>query len=168
MGAYRRRNRVGFRLLNCIRVHLRTRLLPHPGRGKERPVAKEFLKWLIQAKVCNEYLKTGLARHASIVKGDPWWPDAADPHRVAYVKQPLLGSSVPNFWVCNPAYAQVQNEHVWSVGWVDIMKEGVAHRPPRIRRSSGSKESSRSIRLRRPDGAAGARRSRRGLAREHR
>jgi hypothetical protein len=25
----------------------------------------------------------------------------------------------------NPAYAQVQNEHVWSVGWVDIMKEGM-------------------------------------------
>jgi hypothetical protein len=59
------------------------------------------------------------------VKGDPWWLDA-DPHRVAYVKQPLLGPSVPNFWVCNPAYEQVQNEHVWSAAWVDIMKDGVA------------------------------------------
>ena len=26
----------------------------------------------------------------------------------------------------NPAYAQVQNEHVWSVGWVDIMRDGMA------------------------------------------
>jgi len=33
---------------------------------------------------------------------------------------------LPQFWALNPAYAQVQNEHVWAVGWVDIMKEGMA------------------------------------------
>src|SRR5262252_1702444 len=101
-----------------------------PKGAKNVTVAKEFLKFLIQPKVCNEYLKTGLARRVpampSIVKGDPWWLDPADPHRVAYVKQALLGPTVPNFWVFNPAYAQVQNEHIWSVGWVDIMKEGMA------------------------------------------
>jgi multiple sugar transport system substrate-binding protein len=101
-----------------------------PKGAKNIPVAKEFLKFLIQPKVCNEYLKTGLARRVpampSIVNGDSWWLDPADPHRVAYVKQALLGPSVPNFWVYNPAYAQVQNEHVWSVGWVDIMKEGMS------------------------------------------
>jgi len=100
-----------------------------PKGAKNIPVAKEFLKFLIQPKVCNEYLKTGLARRVpampSIVKGDAWWLDPADPHRVAYVKQALLGPTLPNFWVYNPAYAQVQNEHVWSVGWVDIMKEGM-------------------------------------------
>ena len=47
----------------------------------------------------------------SIVKNDPWW--FADPHREAYVKQGALGPTVPHFWVYNPAYAQVQNEHVW-------------------------------------------------------
>jgi multiple sugar transport system substrate-binding protein len=98
--------------------------------AKNVAVAKEFLKFLIQPKVCNEYLKTGLARRVpampSIIKGDPWWLDPADPHRVAYVNQALLGPTVPNFWVYNPAYAQVQNEHVWSIGWVDIMKEGMA------------------------------------------
>ncbi len=62
----------------------------------------------------------------AIVKDDPWWLDPKDPHRVAYVQQCLLGPTVPQFWVFNPAYAQVQNEHVWSVGWVDIMKEGMA------------------------------------------
>ena len=91
-------------------------------------VAKDFLKYLIQPKVCNEYLKTGLARRVpampSIVKADPWWLDPADPHRVAYVEQ-ALGPSVPNFWVYNPAYAQVQNEHVFPNGWIDIMKEGM-------------------------------------------
>jgi hypothetical protein len=32
---------------------------------------------------------------------------------------------LPQFWALNPAYAQVQNEHVWSAGWVDI-KDGMA------------------------------------------
>jgi multiple sugar transport system substrate-binding protein len=99
-----------------------------PKGAKNITVAKEFLKFLIQPKVCNEYLKTGLARRVpampSIVKADPWWLDPADPHRVAYVEQ-ALGPSVPNFWVYNPAYAQVQNEHVFPNGWIDIMKEGM-------------------------------------------
>jgi multiple sugar transport system substrate-binding protein len=100
-----------------------------PKGAKNVTVAKEFLKFLIQPKVCNEYLKTGLARRVpampSIVKADPWWLDPTDPHRVAYVTQALLGPTVPNFWVYNPAYAQVQNEHVFPNGWIDIMKEGM-------------------------------------------
>ena len=57
----------------------------------------------------------------SIVKDDPWWLDAT---RTGWPmsKQGLLGPTVPQFWVYNPAYAQVQNEHVWSVGWTDIMQ----------------------------------------------
>jgi multiple sugar transport system substrate-binding protein len=98
-----------------------------PKGAKSVAVAKEFLKYLIQPKVINERLKTGLGRSIppmpSIVKGDPWW--SADPHRAAYVQQGLLGPTVPQFWAFNPAYAQVQNEHVWSIGWVDIMKEGM-------------------------------------------
>jgi ABC-type glycerol-3-phosphate transport system substrate-binding protein len=33
---------------------------------------------------------------------------------------------VPTFWTSNPAYAQVQNEHVWAVAWADIMTAGMA------------------------------------------
>src|SRR5712675_2155962 len=99
-----------------------------PKGAKNVDVAKDFLKYFIQPKVNNEWLKTGLGRNIpcmpSVVKNDPWW--FADPHRDAYVKQGVLGPTVPAFWVYNPAYAQVQNEHVWSVGWVDIMKEGMA------------------------------------------
>src|SRR5215469_13941433 len=100
-----------------------------PKGAKNVPVAKEFLKFLIQPKVCNEYLKTGLARRVpampSIVKADPWWLDPADPHRVAYVNQALLSPTVPYFWVFNPGYAQVQNEHVFPTGWIDIMQGGL-------------------------------------------
>jgi multiple sugar transport system substrate-binding protein len=103
-----------------------------PKGAKNVAVAKDFLKYLIQPKVDNEYLKTGLGRFIpcmpSIVKDDPWWLDPRDPHRVAYVQQGLLGPTVPQFWVFNPAYAQVQNEHVWSTGWMDIIQGGMA--PP--------------------------------------
>jgi hypothetical protein len=61
----------------------------------------------------------------SIAKNDPFWLDPKDPHVVAYVQQGLLGPTVPNFWVFNPAVAQVQNEHVWSVGWTDVMQGGM-------------------------------------------
>jgi multiple sugar transport system substrate-binding protein len=100
-----------------------------PKGAKNVEVAKDFLKFVIQPQVANERLKVGLARNIpcmpKIVKDDPWWLDPVDPHRVAYVKQGLLGPTLPQFWAFNPAYAQVQNEHVWSMGWVDIMKEGM-------------------------------------------
>jgi multiple sugar transport system substrate-binding protein len=99
-----------------------------PKGAKNAPVAKEFLKNLIEPKVCNEYLKVGLGRNVpcmpSIVKRDHWWFD--DPHRASYTQQALLDPTVPQFWCYNPAYAQVQAEHVWSAGWVDIMKDGMA------------------------------------------
>jgi len=99
-----------------------------PKGAKNVAVAKDFLKYLIQPKICNEYLKVGLGRSTpcmpSIVKTDHWWFD--DPHRAPYTQQVLVDPTVPQFWVFNPAYAQVQAEHVWSAGWVDIMKEGVA------------------------------------------
>jgi ABC-type glycerol-3-phosphate transport system substrate-binding protein len=59
----------------------------------------------------------------SIVKNDKWW--FADPHRAPYTKQVLLDPTLPQFWVFNPGYAQVQNEHVWGTGWTDIMQGGM-------------------------------------------
>src|SRR5205085_2473619 len=97
-----------------------------PKVAKNVEVAKDFLKYLIQPKVLNELLKTGLGRNLpampAIVKDDPWW--FADPHRAAYTRQGLLGPTVPTFWTSNPAYAQVQNEHVWQTAWAEIMKDG--------------------------------------------
>ncbi len=98
-----------------------------PKGAKNVEAAKDFLKYLIQPKVLNELLKTGLGRNLpampAIVKDDPWW--FADPHRAAYTRQGLLGPTVPTFWTSNPAYAQVQNEHVWQTAWADIMTGGM-------------------------------------------
>jgi len=98
-----------------------------PKGAKNVEVAKDFLKYLIQPQVDNELLKTGLGRNLpampSIVKDDAWWLE--DPHRKAYVQMGLLGPTLPNFWTFNPAYAQVQNEHVWAVAWADIITGGM-------------------------------------------
>jgi multiple sugar transport system substrate-binding protein len=97
-----------------------------PKGAKNVETAKDFLKYLIQPEVCNEYLKTGLGRRVpampSIVKKDPWW--MADPHRKAYTTQALLRPILPDFWAYNPAYAHVQNEHVWQTAWAEIMQNG--------------------------------------------
>jgi len=102
-----------------------------PKGAKNVETAKDFLKYFIQPKVNNEWLKTGLGRNIpcmpSVVKDDPWWLKE-DPHRVAYVQQGVLGPTSPQFWAYNPAYAQLQNEHVWSIGWTDIMTGGM--KPP--------------------------------------
>jgi multiple sugar transport system substrate-binding protein len=98
-----------------------------PKEAKNVAAAKDFLKYLIQPQVNNEYLKTALGRRLpampAIVKNDPWW--FGDPHRAAYTQQGLLGPTLPQFWAFNPAYAQVQNEHVWAVAWADIMTGGI-------------------------------------------
>src|SRR6202521_2811429 len=100
-----------------------------PKGAKNVAAAKDFLKYLIQPKVCNEYLQSGLGRRVpampAIVKDDSWWLDPKDPHRVAYTTQVLLSPTVPTFWTSNPAYAQVQNEHVWAVAWSDIITGGM-------------------------------------------
>ena len=99
-----------------------------PKGAKNVAVAKDFLKFLIQPPVLNELLKTGLGRNIpcmpSIVKDDPWWLDPKDPHRGPYVQQGLLGPTLSTFWTFNPAYARVQNEHVWPTAWSDIMQNG--------------------------------------------
>ena len=99
-----------------------------PKGAKNVEAAKDFLKYFIQPKVNNEWLKTGLGRNipcmASVVKDDPWWLKE-DSHRLAYVQQGVLGPTSPQFWAYNPAYSQLQNEHTWSTGWMDIIQGGM-------------------------------------------
>jgi len=97
-----------------------------PRGANNVAVAKDLLKYFIQPKVNAEWLKTGLGRNIPCmpsVADDPWWRE--DPHRAAYIQQALLGPTVPPFWTFNPAYAQVQNEHVWPTGWADITTGGM-------------------------------------------
>ena len=98
-----------------------------PKAAKNVDVAKDFLKYLIQPQVNNQRMKVGLGRNIpampAVVKADPWW--LADPHRKAYTEQTVFGPTVPAYWAYNPAYAEVQNTHVWSAAWADIMRNGM-------------------------------------------
>jgi multiple sugar transport system substrate-binding protein len=44
---------------------------------------------------------------------------------MGHTERALLGSTIADYWAFNPAYAQVQNEHVWPTGWADIMTGGM-------------------------------------------
>ena len=98
-----------------------------PKGAKNADVAKDFLKYFIQPKINNDWLKVGLGRNVpvmpSIVKNDPWW--LADPHRKAYSEQAVLGDTYPAYWAYNPAYAEVQNTHVFPQAWADIIQNGM-------------------------------------------
>ena len=99
-----------------------------PKGAKNIPAAKEFLKYAVQPKVLNEYLKGGLGRWMvpipEIAKSDPFWMKE-DPHREAYTKLTLLGQMMPIYEVYNPAIAEVNAEHLFSVAMFDVMKEGM-------------------------------------------
>src|ERR1700757_495006 len=70
-----------------------------PQGAKNVAVAKDFLKYLIQLQVLNEYLKVGLARNIpcmpAMVKNDPCELAPTDPHRGPYIRPGLLGPTVP-------------------------------------------------------------------------
>lgn len=100
-----------------------------PKGAKNIDVAKEFLKYAIQPKVLNDYLKGGLGRWVvpmpEMAKSDPFWLDPADPHRSAYVKETLFSPTVPLFESYNPAMAQINSEHAIQIAWFDVMKNGM-------------------------------------------
>jgi multiple sugar transport system substrate-binding protein len=99
-----------------------------PKGAKNVPVAKELLAYTIEPKVLNEYLKGGLGRWAvplpEIAKGDPFWFHE-DPHRTAYATETLINPTVSLYQAFNPAMAQIDAEHVFSVAMLDVMTNGM-------------------------------------------
>ncbi len=100
-----------------------------PKGAKNLAVAKDFLKYVIQPKVVNEYLKAGLGRWLppmpDLVKNDPFWLDPKDPHREAYTRQGLLGPTLPNYPVFNPGYAEANAQQIWGTAAADVIREGM-------------------------------------------
>ena len=96
--------------------------------AKNVEVAKDFIKYLIQPKVTNEYLKTGLGRwlpaFPDLVKSDPFWLDPKDPHVAAYTRQGVLDPTVPIYPVFNPGYAEANAQQIWGAAEADVIREG--------------------------------------------
>jgi multiple sugar transport system substrate-binding protein len=99
-----------------------------PKGAKNVDVAKEFLKYAAQPKVLNEYLKGGLGRWVvpmpEIAKSDPFW-FKEDPHRTAFATETLIDPTLPLYEAFNPAMAEVNAEHVFSVAMLDVMNNGM-------------------------------------------
>lgn len=100
-----------------------------PKGAKNVTVAKDFLKYIIEPKVNNEFLKGALGRFLpvfpEIAKSDPWWSDPKDPHRRPYVRQGLESPTIAPYYAFTPAYAQVRTEHNFNVAWADIVTGGM-------------------------------------------
>ena len=100
-----------------------------PKGAKNVAVAKEFLKYMIQPKVQNEYLKAGLGRWLptmpSVAKNDPFWLATKDSHIANYARQGLVDPTLALYETFNPAWAQVNTEHVFSVAMFDVMNHGM-------------------------------------------
>jgi multiple sugar transport system substrate-binding protein len=99
-----------------------------PKGAKNVAVAKEFLKYFIQPKVIGEFIELGLGRWLPVMPSlakSPFWQDPKDPHLKGYVQQGLLGPTRPDYYVFNPAMAEVYSQHVWSMAMIDVAKEGV-------------------------------------------
>ncbi len=97
--------------------------------AKNVEVGKDFLRFVVQPKVVNEYLKAGLGRWLppmpSLVKNDPFWLDAKDPHRAAYSREGMLSPTVPNYPAFNPGYAEANAQQIWGTAVADVVREGM-------------------------------------------
>jgi multiple sugar transport system substrate-binding protein len=100
-----------------------------PKGAKNVDVAKDFLKYVIEPKVLNEYLKAGLGRwlptQPDLVKNDPFWLDPADSHRAAYARQGMLDPTVANYPCFNPGYAEANAQQIWGTAEADVIREGM-------------------------------------------
>jgi multiple sugar transport system substrate-binding protein len=100
-----------------------------PKGAKNVEVAKDFMKFLIQPKVVNAYLKEGLGRwlppYPSLVKTDPFWLDPSDPHRPNYVREGLLEPTLVNYPIFNPGYSEVNATQVWGSAEADVIRNGL-------------------------------------------
>ena len=96
-----------------------------PKNAKNPDAAKDFLRNLIQPTNLGNYLKQARGRWLpvmpSIVHNDPYWLDPKDPHRPPAVRQGVLGPTLTWFYVYNPAYAQCDAEHIFSIAESDII-----------------------------------------------
>jgi len=98
-----------------------------PKGAKNVEVGKDFLKYVIQPKVVNARLKSGLGRALppmpDLVKNDPFWLDPNDPHRAPHAR--LLDPTMPAYQVFNPGYAEAHAHSIWGAAEADIIREGM-------------------------------------------
>jgi len=101
--------------------------IPKGAKGVE--VAKDFMKYFMQAAVMNENLKGGLGRWLpaipQVVKDDPFWLQSNMPCLKPYVTQGVLNPTLPVYEGFTPAWGQVSAEQLWGLAHADVIKNGM-------------------------------------------
>ena len=101
-----------------------------PKGAKNLTVAKDFSKYMMQPEVNNEFVKGGVGRFMPVysdpVKSDPWWtksgPATVLPHIQPMIEQGFNRPTQAEWHYYTPAWAEVENQHVFQRGLVDVAK----------------------------------------------
>jgi multiple sugar transport system substrate-binding protein len=86
------------------------------AESKSQKQAKDFLAYLIQPQVTEDYLKAAGGRHLPILKPvwkDRFWTNPTDPHISTATKTLLSGQTRLYYSSQNPAYSMVLEENIW-------------------------------------------------------
>lgn len=101
-----------------------------PKGAKNLAVAKDFAKYFMQPEVNNEWMKGGIGRYVPVYPhealNDPWWtktgPANVLPHLAPIIEQGFKRPTLPVWYSYNPAWADVEDEHVFQRALVDVAK----------------------------------------------
>ena len=104
-----------------------------PKAGKNTTVAKDFMKFVIQPKINNQYLHATLGRYVTVfpdvARSDPFWLKNPNkelaPHLTPYVEESLLGPTIPDYLVYTPAYGEVEVQQIWGQSYSYVYKDGM-------------------------------------------
>ncbi|HEY3908507.1 MAG TPA: ABC transporter substrate-binding protein [Stellaceae bacterium] len=99
-----------------------------PKGAKNVAVAKDFAKYFMQPAVNNEWMKGGMGRYVPVYPHvaltDPWWtrtgPPQVMPHLAAIIEQGFKRPTLASWYSYTPAWADVENEHVFQLALVDV------------------------------------------------
>lgn len=83
--------------------------------GKNKKLAKDFLKFLMQPENINAVLKGGKGRWFPVNKSllsKPFWAESDDPN-IKVVANQLAANAAENWADPSPAYQKVEATHVW-------------------------------------------------------
>lgn len=102
-----------------------------PAAGKNIDAAKDFLRYVIEPKVNNEYLKAGLGRwlpvFPEVARSDPFWMHNSNPalaaHLAPYVQETILGPTIPDYLAYSPAYGEVEAQQVWGSSYAQVYQD---------------------------------------------
>jgi multiple sugar transport system substrate-binding protein len=99
-----------------------------PKGAQNLAVAKDFAKYFMQPKVNNAWMKGGSGRATTVYTHealtDPWWtksgPANVVPHMLPMIEQGFKRPTLPEWHYYTPAWADVENEHVFQLALVEV------------------------------------------------